>query len=50
MIKYNWEKILKVTEGDSDSIVLIVHMLTYPRVPTNYRDPIYQYTVKALKD
>ena len=43
MIKYNWAKILKVTEGDSNSIVLIVHMLTYPRVPTNYRDPTYQY-------
>ena len=43
MIKYNWAKILKVTEGDSNSIVLIVHMLTYPRVPSNYRDPIYKY-------
>ena len=43
MIKYNWEKILKVTEGDSNSIVLIVHMLTYPRVPSNYRDPTYKY-------
>ena len=43
MIKYNWAKILKVTEGDSNSIVLIVHMLTYPKVPTSYRDPTYQY-------
>lgn len=43
MIKYNWAKILKVTEGDSNSIVLIVHMLTYPRVPTSYRDPTYKY-------
>ena len=43
MIKYNWAKILKVTEGDSNSIVLIVYMLTYPRVPTSYRDPTYQY-------
>ena len=43
MIKYNWSKILKVTEGDSNSIVLIVHMLTYPRVPSNYRDPTYKY-------
>ena len=43
MIKYNWEKILKVTEGDSNSIVLIVYMLTYPRVPTSYRDPTYKY-------
>ena len=43
MIKYNWEKILKVTKGDSNSIVLIVHMLTYPRVPSNYRDPTYKY-------
>ena len=43
MIKYNWAKILKVTKGDSNSIVLIVHMLTYPRVPSSYRDPTYQY-------
>jgi len=43
MIKYNWAKILKVTEGDSNSIVLIVHMLTYPKVPTSYRDPTYKY-------
>ena len=43
MIKYNWAKILKVTEGDSNSIVLIVHMLTYPKVPSNYRDPTYKY-------
>jgi len=43
MIKYNWAKILTVTEGDSNSIVLIVHMLTYPRVPSNYRDPTYKY-------
>ena len=43
MIKYNWAKILKVTEGDSNSIVLIVHMLTYPRVTSNYRDPTYKY-------
>ena len=43
MIKYNWAKILKVTEGDSNSIVLIVHMLTYPKVPSSYRDPTYKY-------
>ena len=43
MIEYNWAKILKVTEGDSNSIVLIVHMLTYPKVPSSYRDPTYKY-------
>ena len=43
MIKYNWAKILKVTEGDSNSIVLIVHMLTYPSFPTSYKDPTYKY-------
>ena len=43
MIKYNWAKILTVTEGDSNSIVLIVHMLTYPRVPSSYKDPTYKY-------
>ena len=49
MIKYNWAKILKVTEGDSNSIVLIVHMLTYPRVPTSYRDPTYQYYSQSFE-
>jgi len=43
MIKYNWAKILKVTEGDSNSIVLIVHMLTYPKVPSSYKDPTFKY-------
>ena len=43
MIKYNWEKILEITEGDAGSIILIVHMLTYPRVPYNFRDPTYKY-------
>lgn len=43
MIKYNWEKILEITEADAGSIVLIVHMLTYPRVPYNFKDPSYKY-------
>ena len=43
MIKYNWEKILEITEGDAGSIILIVHMLAYPRVPYNFRDPTYKY-------
>ena len=43
MIKYNWEKILEITEGDAGSIILIVHMLTYPRVPYNFKDPTYKY-------
>ena len=43
MIKYNWEKILEITEGDAGSIILIVSMLTYPRVPYNFRDPTYKY-------
>jgi hypothetical protein len=43
MIKYNWEKILEITEADAGSIILIVHMLTYPRVPYNFKDPSYKY-------
>ena len=43
MIKYNWDKILEVTKGDANSIVLIIHLLTYPRLPNNFRDPIYKY-------
>ena len=50
MIKYNWEKILEITEGDAGSIIQIVHLLTYPRTPFNYRDPIYKYSGQSLRD
>ena len=43
MIKYNWEKILDTTEADAGSIILIIQMLTYPRVPYNFKDPSYKY-------
>ena len=43
MIKYNWEKILDITEADAGSIILIIHMLTYPRVPYDFKDPTYKY-------
>ena len=49
MIKYNWEKILEITEADAGSIILIVHMLTYPRVPYNFKDPTINIMVKPSK-
>ena len=43
MIKYNWEKIAETSQHDASQIMLLVHMLTYPRRPSNYRDPTYKY-------
>ena len=43
MIKYNWEKIAETSQHDASRIMLILHMLTYPRRPHNFTDPIYKY-------
>ena len=43
MIKYNWEKIAETTQHDPSQIMLVLHMLTYPRRPSNYRDPTFKY-------
>ena len=43
MIKYNWEKIAETSQHDPSQIMLLIHMLTYPRRPSNYRDPTYKY-------
>ena len=43
MIKYNWEKILKVTEGDPIQILAIIHVLTHKRIAINKKDPAFKY-------
>jgi hypothetical protein len=43
MIKYNWDKILKVTGGDSIQILAIIHVLTYKRIAINRKDPAFKY-------
>ena len=43
MIKYNWDKIMSVTEGDPISVLLIIHNLTHKRLPNSTRDPAYKY-------
>ena len=43
MIKYNWEKIAETTQHSPSQIMLVIHMLTYPRRPSNYRDPTFKY-------
>ena len=48
MIKYNWEKIAKTADGDGGKIMLIIHMLTYPRLPKNYRDPAAKIMGKSF--
>ncbi len=48
MIKYNWEKINSETNGDSTSILTIVHLLTYKRVPASRKDKTYKYFGKSF--
>ena len=48
MIKYNWEKILKVTEGDPIQILAIIHVLTHKRIAVNRKDPAYKYRAGAF--
>ena len=48
MIKYNWEKIKSETNGDSISILTIVHLLTYKIVPASRKDKTYKYFGKSF--
>ena len=48
MIKYNWEKINSETNGDSNSILTIVHLLTYKRIPASRKDKTYKYFGKSF--
>jgi len=48
MIKYNWEKINSETNGDSTSILTIVHLLTYKRIPASRKDKTYKYFGKSF--
>ena len=48
MIKCNWEKIFRETNGDSTSILTIVHLLTYKRIPASKKDKTYKYFGKSF--
>ena len=48
MIKYNWEKINSETKGDSTSILTIIHLLTYKRIPASRKDKTYKYFGKSF--
>jgi hypothetical protein len=48
MIKYNWEMIFRETNGDSTSILTIVHLLTYKRIPASKKDKTYKYFGKSF--
>ena len=48
MIKYNWEKIFRETNGDSTSILTIVLLLTYKRIPVSKKDKNYKYFGKSF--
>ena len=48
MIKYNWEKIFREAKGDSVSILTIIHLLTYKRIPASRKDKTYKYCGKSF--
>jgi hypothetical protein len=48
MIKYNWEKIFREAKGDSVSILTIIHLLTYKRIPASRKDKTYKYFGKSF--
>ena len=48
MIKYNWEKIYNETNGDSTSILTVIHLLTYKRIPASRKDKTYKYFGKSF--
>ena len=47
MIKYDMEKIMRASDGDPTSILTIIHILTYNRIPSSNKDPIYKYYGKS---
>ena len=48
MKKYNWEKIFREAKGDSVSILTIIHLLTYKRIPASRKDKTYKYFGKSF--
>ena len=48
MIKYNWEKIFREAKGDSVSILTIIHLLSYKRIPASRKDKTYKYFGKSF--
>ena len=49
MIKYNCEKIPKASKYVPARIMLIIHMLTYPRLPKNFKDPTMKYQGQSFE-
>ena len=43
MLKYNWDRIMKISEGNIGNIIAILRMITYRKLPTNYYDPTYKF-------
>ena len=43
MIKYNFDKIMRATKGESTKIMTVVELLTYQRIPFSTKDKTYNY-------
>ena len=43
MIKYNFDKIMRATKGDSTEIISVLELLTYQRIPFSKKDKAYKY-------
>jgi hypothetical protein len=48
MLRYNWERIMKLSNGKISNIITILRMLTYNQIPKNYYDDCYKYYGKNL--
>lgn len=42
MIRFDWEKVIKKSKGNINSIINIFYWLTYKEVPYNNKEPIYK--------
>jgi len=43
MILFNWKKIIQHSEGKSNNIFAILHLLTFKSIPKNTKDILYKY-------
>ena len=48
MIKYDMNKIMTVTKGNPTQIITVIHILTYNKIPSSYKDPTYKYYGKSF--
>ena len=43
MLLFDWDKVMKVSNGNISHIIAILRMITYKKLPTNYYDPTFKF-------